>query len=205
MTDASASPKTPAKWVRPVVDYGGLLVFLIGYVVTGRNLVQATWFLVAGSAVSLVIGLVFEKRIAPLPLLAGAFALVFGGLTLYFHDARFVKMKPTFINIALGLAMLVGLWLRKNPLKALLGSSLHLPDHAWRTLTLRYGFFFLFQAALNEAVWRTQPETVWVLFRFPGLQILALVFSFSQLPLMMKAMKETELQEEVERATAKPD
>ena len=181
----------PPKWVRPVVDYGGLVLFLAAYLLT-KDMIKATGALVAGSAISLVIGLIFEKRIAPLPLMAGGFALVFGGLTLYFHDVRFVKMKPTFINVALGLAMLIGLWLRKNPLKAMLGSAIHLPEPAWRTLTLRYGLFFLAQAVLNEIVWRTQPETTWVLFRFPGLQILAVLFSLSQLPLMMKGMKAME-------------
>jgi intracellular septation protein len=39
---------------------------------------------------------------------------------------------------------------------------------------------------LNEAVWRTQPDGVWIWFRMPGLQILALVFSLSQVPLMLK-------------------
>jgi intracellular septation protein len=39
---------------------------------------------------------------------------------------------------------------------------------------------------LNEAVWRTQPESTWIWFRMPGLQILSLVFSLTQLPLMMK-------------------
>lgn len=186
----SPIPAAP-KWVRPVVDYGGLVLFLIAYLLT-KDMIKATAALVVGSAISLVIGLIFEKRIAPLPLMAGGFALVFGGLTLYFNDVRFVKMKPTFINVALGGAMLIGLWLRKNPLKALLGSAIHLPEPAWRTLTLRYGLFFLAQAVLNEIVWRTQPETTWVLFRFPGLQILAVLFSISQLPLMMKGMKAME-------------
>jgi len=185
------SPSVDRKWVRPVVDYGGLVLFLIAYLVT-KDMIKATGALVVGSAIGLAVGLVFEKRIAPLPLMAGGFALVFGGLTLYFNDVRFVKMKPTFINTALGLAMLVGLWLRKNPLKALLGPAIHLPDAAWRTLTLRYGLFFLFQAVLNEIVWRTQPEATWVLFRFPGLQILAIAFSLSQLPLMMKGIKASE-------------
>jgi intracellular septation protein len=120
-------------------------------------------------------------------------------------------MKPTFVNICLGGVMLVGLALRKNPLKGLLGSALHLPDWAWRTLTFRYGLFFLFQAALNEVVWRTQSDTVWAFFRFPGLQILALLFSFSQLPLMMKGLKEAEVAAkatetmETADAAAKPD
>lgn len=203
MTATPPAPVTTHKWVRPTVDYGGLAVFMVTYFVT-KDMIQATFALVIGSALALAVGFVFEKRIAPLPLMAGVFALIFGGLTLIFHNDVFVKMKPTVINIALGSAMLIGLALRKNPLKALLGSALNLPDPAWRTLTFRYGLFFLVQAALNEIVWRTQPEATWVLFRFPGLQVLALLFSFSQLPLMMKGMKEMETQADAAKAGAEP-
>jgi len=61
-----------------------------------------------------------------------------------------------------------------------------LPDEAWRKLTVRYSLFFLAMAGLNEWVWRTQSDAHWVLFRMPGLWILALLFSFTQVPLMMK-------------------
>ena len=38
-------------WVRNFVDYSPLVVFLIAYFATGRNIADATWGLVAGSAV----------------------------------------------------------------------------------------------------------------------------------------------------------
>jgi intracellular septation protein len=171
--------------IRSGVDYAGPLAFLLGYLIT-RNLLTATWALVGASAAALIVGYVAERRIAPMPLFAGLAALIFGTLTLVFHDTRFVKIKPTVINTVLAGVMLGGVWLKKNPLKALLGDALKLPDPAWRTLTLRYGMFFLFTAVLNEAVWRTQPDGTWIWFRMPGLQILALVFSLSQVPLMLK-------------------
>ena len=171
--------------IRSGVDYAGPLAFLLGYLIT-RNLLTATWALVGASGLALIVGYVVERRIAPMPLFAGLTALIFGTLTLVFHDTRFVKIKPTVINAVLAGVMLGGVWLKKNPLKALLGDALKLPDPAWRTLTLRYGVFFLFTAILNEAVWRTQPDGIWIWFRMPGLQILALVFSLSQVPLMLK-------------------
>jgi hypothetical protein len=67
-----------------------------------------------------------------------------------------------------------------------------LPDPLWRTLAIRYGIYFLLVAGLNEAVWRTQPEEVWVLFRMPGLQLLSLAFSATQFPLMMRGAKAME-------------
>lgn len=176
--------------VRFVVDYGGLVAFLVGYFLfTGRDLVAATWWLVAGSAISLLVGLVLERRIAPIPAVSGGAALFFGGLTLVFHDETFVKIKPTVMNALFGVILLGALALGKSPLKMLIGSSLALPDEAWRKLTLNYGLYFLAVAVLNEVVWRTQPEEAWMLFRMPGLMILGLVFSFAQAPIMMKYMR----------------
>lgn len=192
--------------VRAIVDYGGLAVFVVAYFIAKLILKQppnpalltATWGLVAGSAVALVVGLVAERRIAPLPLFAGLLALIFGGLTLVFHDPRFVKIKPTAINIVLGSAMLGGTAMGKNPLKSLFSSALNLSPEGWRKLTIRYGVFFFVMAGLNEAVWRTQPDAVWVLFRFPGLQILSLLFALTQVPMMMKDMKAAEAAAELE-------
>ena len=201
-------PPTPSKnaAVRAIVDYGGLAVFLLAYFVARMILKQpgnpalltATWGLVVGSALALVVGLVVERRIAPLPLFAGLAALIFGGLTLVFHDPRFVKIKPTAINVALAGVMLIGTAMGKNPLKALFADALHLSPQGWRKLTIRYGIFFLVMAGANEAVWRTQPDSVWILFRFPGLQVLSLLFAVTQVPMMMKDMKGLETAAEME-------
>ncbi len=203
MADGGAPPNP---FVRAIVDYGGLAVFLATYFVARMVLKQpgnpalltATWGLVGGSAVALLVGLVVERRVAPLPLFAGLAALIFGGLTLVFHDPRFVKIKPTAINVALAGVMLIGTAMGKNPLKALFADALHLSPQGWRKLTIRYGIFFLVMAGLNEAVWRTQPDSVWILFRFPGLQVLSLLFAVTQVPMMMKDMKSLETAAEME-------
>ena len=53
-------------------------------------------------------------------------------------------------------------------------------------------------AVINEMVWRTQPDEIWVLFRMPGLQLLALFFSATQFPLMLKGAKAMEAEGEAE-------
>jgi intracellular septation protein len=184
------------------VDYGGLALFLVGYIVHHRDLVLATWWLVGGSAIGLIIGLVVEKRLATMPLLAGGAALVCGGLTLAFHDPRFLKVKPTIINLAFAVFLLGGTLMKRNPLKHLIGEALHMTDEGWRKLTLRYGLYFLFVAMLNEVVWRTQTDTTWTFFRFPGLQILALLFSFSQVPLIMKSAQQAEAEASADEPVA---
>jgi intracellular septation protein len=177
--------------LRLAIDYSGAAVFVISYFAT-HDFQAATWCLVAVSVLALVVGYALERRIAPLPLIYGGAALVFGALTLTFHDPRFVKMKTTFVDLALGLSMLIGLALGRSPIKMLIGESLKMSEDGWRRLTLRFGVFFVCMAALNEAVWRTQPDQVWVLFRMPGLLILSFLFSFTQVPMMMKDAKALE-------------
>ena len=208
--DAPKPPRAKAHGaIRIIVDYGGIATFGLAYFLRlrfvaaanplgwalaaggagHRDLTAATGWLVAGSAISLLIGLIAERRLAPMPLIAGGFALVFGGLTIGFHDPRFIKIKPTVVNVIFGAVLLAGVALRRNPLRWLLGEALALPDQAWRKLTLRYAFYFLLMAALNETVWRTQSDATWVNFHVWGQWTCVILFSASQIPFMMRYMK----------------
>jgi intracellular septation protein len=204
MAESEAKPSPVL--VRSIVDFGGLAAWFAAFLVLwlgmhtprAEALLQATWWLVGGSAAALALGLIVERRIAPLPLFAGLAALVFGGLALAFHDILWVKIKPTAINLTLAVVMLAGTALGRNPLKAVFSTAITLSPGAWRKLTIRYGVFFLAMAALNEAVWRTQPDNIWVVFRFPGLPILSVLFAISQAPMMVKDMKAMESAAELE-------
>ena len=104
--------------------------------------------------------------------------------------AGFALLAPAlgYAPAAFAAALLGGVALRKNPLKLLLGDSLKMADAAWRTLTIRYGLYFVFIALANEVVWRTQSDEVWVGFRIAVLP-LAIVFSLAQVPFMMKNLQ----------------
>ena len=181
-------------WVRNFVDYSALAVFLVAYYATGRNITTATWALVIGSGVALLVGLIVERRIAPLPAIAGGAALVFGGASLFFHDPRILKMKPTVMNGLFAVGLLGGMALGKNPLRLMLGEAFDMPPKVWRQLTLNFAMLFAGLAILNEIVWRTQPEATWVIFRFPGMMILTFAFSIAHAPLLMKHVKSDEKQ-----------
>jgi intracellular septation protein len=195
MTDAERLPqedlpKNDSHWLRAAVDFGALIAFGVVYFAT-HDLLKATWAIVAGSAVALVVGLTVEKRLAPLPLIIGVFALVFGGLTLVTHDTRYLKMEGSFLYIALGLGLLIGGRMGLNPLKELLGSALHMPLPAWRTLTIRYAVFFLALGVANEAVRRLGSDDLfarWKVAKF----VISLLFSFAQAPFVLKHATETE-------------
>lgn len=183
-------PKNDSHWLRAAVDFGALVAFGVVYAVT-HDLLTATWAIVAGSAVALTVGLVVEKRLAPLPLIIGVFALVFGGLTLVTHDTRYLKMEGSFLYVALGLGLLIGGRMGLNPLKELLGSALRMPLPAWRTLTVRYAVFFLVLGVANEAVRRLGSDDLfakWKVAKF----VISLVFSLAQAPFLMKHAMESE-------------
>ncbi|THD50965.1 septation protein IspZ [Phenylobacterium sp.] len=191
MSSESAAPQKPApklpKWVHYVIDYGGLVAWILTLVIT-RSAITSSWVIVGASLLALAVGLVVERRVAPMPLVTAVVGLIFGGLTLFFHDERFIKVKPTILYALLGLFLITGALRGKNPLKVLMGDAFHLPDPVVRTLTLRYALFFFAVAAANEAVWRTQSTVFWGFFKFPGVPVLIFLFAMSQAPLMMKHM-----------------
>ncbi len=171
--------------VSSLVDFGWPLGLIIGFLLT-HDMVKASWGLVAGAGLALAVGYGLERRIAPMPLIAGVMALVFGTLALVFHDPKFVYMKPTVTSALFGVLLIGGVLMGYNPLKIMLNAAFQLPDPAWRILTWRYALFFLLMAALNEAVWRTQSQAVWLMLRFPVGQILHVVFALAQVPFLMK-------------------
>lgn len=207
MSEAEPIAPAPPTWIRQVVDFGAIAAFALAFLVLrlgglpgDEALVQATWALVAGAAVAVGVGVLVEKRLAIMPLLVGGFALVFGVLTIVFNDDLFVKLKVTVLNASLAVALLGGVMLGKQPLKALLGSVIPVNDRAWRILTVRYGLFFLAVALVNEAVrseplvaWCAarmgleglDPADVWVSFR-GVLWIASTAFGLTQVPLIMK-------------------
>jgi intracellular septation protein len=182
----SEKPRRKAGWVGVAVDYAAPVAF-VAVLLTRHDFQLATWVLVGASALALLIGLLVERRLALMPLLAGGTALIFGGLTLFFHDSSFVKMKLTFVDTALAVLLLGGLAMGKNPLKAVLGEALKLPDKAWKSLTVRYALFFLVCAVTNEVLRRTLSDEHWGVFRLALLGA-ALLFSLAQTPFLMKHM-----------------
>lgn len=206
------------QWIRQAVDFGALIAFMAAYFIT-RDMIKATWVLVIASAIALAIGFILEKRLAPMPLITGGFALIFGILTIVTDDDLFVKLKLTIQNVLLAAVLLGSLPLRKYPFKALLGSTLKVTDEAWRKLTLRYGLYFLCVAIANEvfrspaavtAIWSAlgqgtpDPNAIWTGFR-GILWIAASVFGLSQVPLIMKNMIKDEEPEETAATPDTPD
>jgi intracellular septation protein len=191
--------KHAAKWVQPVVDYSGLGIFVLIFIIQ-RDLVMASWGLAAGSAVGLIVGFLMQRKLAWMPLVTGASAIFFASLTLIFHDSFFIKIKLTVVDSIFAVLLLGGLAMNKHPLRAVLGGAIKMSDAAWRTLTIRYGLYCVALAVAN-AVIALNPtifsDAVWVAFRFPVVPIATVLFSLAQTPFLMREMKDEEAIEDV--------
>jgi intracellular septation protein len=123
-------------------------------------------------------------RIPIMPMVSGAFVLVFGSLTLMLHDALFIKMKPTIVNALFAAILFGGLMYGQSLLKVLFGEVFRLREPGWRILTFRWACFFVCLAVLNEVVWRSFSTEFWVSFKVFGIMPLTLDFALSQIGLL---------------------
>ena len=133
-----------------------------------------------------------ERRVPMVLVVTAVVVMVFGGLTLYLDDERFIKMKPTIVQALFAVVLLGGLMLRKPLLKPLLSAAWQLTDRGWQQLTLRFGLFFAVMAVVNEIVWRTQSTDFWVNYKIFGALALTFAFTASQARLIMRSQVDPE-------------
>jgi len=152
----------------------------------GGPIFIATGLFMIATALALSVSWVLTRTLPMMPLVSGVVVFVFGGLTLYLQDDLFIKMKPTIINTLFGAVLLGGLFFGKSLLGYVFDSAFSLDAEGWRKLTLRWGLFFLFLAIINEVVWRNFSTDFWVAFKVWAVMPITLVFTFSQMPLIMR-------------------
>ncbi len=170
-----------------VTDFGPLLIFFTVYYKSGNNLSVAIPPLIIATLIAVLISYVVEKKVPYLPLIGGIVISVFGGLTLYFNNPIFLYMKPTIINIIFAIILFIGrAFFNKNLLKYFFQNAFQIDEIGWDKLNNRWMLFFIFLALVNELVWRTQTEVVWVNFKVWGILPLTFVFTALQIPVINK-------------------
>jgi intracellular septation protein len=152
----------------------------------GGPIFMATGLFMVATAISLAVSWALTRTIPIMPLVSGVVVFVFGALTLWLQDDVFIKMKPTIVNTLFGVVLLGGLFFGKSLLGYVFGSAFRLDAEGWRKLTLRWGLFFLVLAIANEIVWRNFSTDAWVAFKVWAIMPITLVFTMTQLPLIMR-------------------
>jgi intracellular septation protein len=179
----------PSGGVRLLVDIGPLLIFFaVNFLYPGPGKIfVATGAFMAAMMAAMVFTQVRYGKISPLLLFSGVMVVVLGGLTLWLHDELFIKLKPTIYYIFVAGLLAFGLKTDRPFLKMVLGSAYPgLTDVGWRKLTRNWALFFLFMAALNETVWRTQSTDFWIGFKLWGAIPLTFLFAALNVPMLLR-------------------
>ena len=167
-----------------LTDVGPLAVFFIFY--TRSDLKSAILPFMIATIIAVLISYIIEKKIPIMPTVGAAIILIFGGLTIYFDNETFFKMKPTIINLLFAGILYGGVIFNKLLLQYLLGAALKLKEEGWRILTIRWIYFFIALAILNEIIWRTQSTDIWVNFKVFGILPITFIFTLAQFTIIKK-------------------
>jgi intracellular septation protein len=107
--------------------------------------------------------------------------IFFGGLTAYFNDERFFKMKTTIVYGFMAGILGVGLLRGQSYLQYVMEEFLPMEQEGWMIFTKRVTGIFIVLAVANEIIWRTQSTDLWVKLETFAFPVVLFVFLWVQI------------------------
>jgi intracellular septation protein len=169
-------------WVKSALELGPALLFFAAYMrlkdetytilgtdYTGFIVVTAAFIPILLASIAALWWL--TGRVSRMQVFTAVLVIVFGGLTVWFNDEAFFKIKTTIVYGLFAALLGIGLLLRQSWLEYVIGELLPMQHAGWMILTRRLAAMFAALAVANEVVWRTLPTEVWVpveTFVFPA-------------------------------------
>jgi intracellular septation protein len=177
--------------LRMLIDYGPLAVFfVVNSYAPGlqiQRIMTATVAFMVAMTVAMGISWWKARHISPMLWITGALVLVFGSLTLWFHDQTFIQIKPTIVYTMFAVILGYGLIAKKPLLQSLLETAYPgLSAKGWRLLTINWTGFFVAMAVLNEAMRQVLTWDQWVTFKTWAVIPMTLVFAMLNIPMLLK-------------------
>lgn len=177
--------KKPGALLTFILDFGPLLAFFIAYQISG--IIVGTLTFMIAIIVSITISLIKAGRVAPMSWISAVLVVGFGGLTIYFHDPKFIQIKPTIIYTGFALLLFGGLAMRRPLLKYVFGPIFEgLSEAGWLKLSRNWALFFAAMAMLNEALRATLTFETWLSVKVWGITILSLAFAYANIPMLLR-------------------
>jgi intracellular septation protein len=178
-------------WVKLALEMGPVLAFFLAFgrfkdmkVMIGGTeyggFILATATFVPLLILSTLVLWRLTGRLSVMQIATLVIVLVFGGLSVWFNDPRFFKMKPTLIYLLFAGVLGFGLTRGKSYLALVMDEAMPLKHEGWMILTRRLVGFFAALAVVNEVIWRTMSDQAWVNFKTFGLSAAIFVFFMAQ-------------------------
>ena len=178
--------------VRQLLELGPTIIFFVLYL-----RIKDDTFTIGGTEYSgfIVAALVFVPvllvgigtlwaltgTLSRMQLFTAFMVIFFGGLTAYFNDERFFKIKTTIVYGCMSGLLAIGLLQGRSYLEWVLGALLPMQREGWMILTRRLAMVFAALAVANEAIWRTQTTELWVKLETFGMPAVLFVFLWLQI------------------------
>ena len=181
--------------LKQVLELGPTIVFFIIY-----TKIKDNTYTLAGTAYSgfIVATLIFvpilliamgvlwflTKKLSRMQMFTAFMVIFFGGLTAYFNDERFFKMKTSIVYGAIAAILGIGLLRGRSYLEWVMGDILPMEMEGWMILTKRVALIFIGFAIANEVIWRTMSTDTWVTletFAFPIVMMILIGLQFAAL------------------------
>ena len=162
-------------------DMFPVVAFFIVYKIWG--LYWGTFALIVASAIQILLMQIKHGYVKPIYWLSFILILIFGSLTIFFHDPLFLKWKVSIINWLMGSAFLISHFFKKTVLEIFVkqaDTAPALPGDILRKINSLWGVFFLFLGTLNIYIAYHYSTNTWVNFKVFGMFGLTLVFVFLQ-------------------------
>ena len=210
-----AAEKPKSGWLNILVDYGPLLVFLGVYKFSsgdGEGTASQIIAVINGTIafmVAAIVALLFSRwkfgRVSPMLILSTVLIVGFGALTIWLRDERFIQIKPTAIYAMFGVLLIGGYLRGRALLQILLEAAFEGVDReGWLKLSRNWGVFFLLLAGLNEVLRATLTFEGWLWAKFWVFMPLSFLFTFTQLPMLLRHGLAIEDEKTVEREAPPP-
>lgn len=190
-------PRTVSPWVKFALEFGPVIAFFLAFgrlkemTVTIGGTAYGGFILATAIFVPLLVlctlilwGL--TGRLSPMQIATLVLVVVFGGLSVWFNDERFFKMKPTIIYAIFAGILGFGLMRGKSYLALVTEGAMPLTGEGWMILTRRLMFFFAGLAVANEVIWRSFSDQAWVNFKTFGLPAALFAFFMAQSGLLKR-------------------
>jgi len=203
MRETNMAEKQINPILKQVLELGPTLVFFLIYLRIKENtytfggtdysgFIVATLVFVPILLVSMAILWKLSGKLSRMQVFTAFMVIFFGGLTAYFNDERFFKMKTSIVYGVFAAILGIGLLRGQSYLRYIMEDCLPMEKEGWMILTRRLVAMFGAMALANEYIWRTQTTELWVKLETFAFPVVLFLFLWSQIVLLQKYLIEPE-------------
>lgn len=166
-----------------IIDLLPLAAFVGAWALS--NIYTATIVLMVSCVALAIYRWINSRSLPKMHVATAVLACVFGGLTLYFRNPEFIKLKFSLVYLLIAVTMLTSHFVSDKVLiQRIPQDALKLPNAVWRRVSLAWIAYFVALAGVNWYIAENFSEKVWFSFKFLASTLLPVVFMLAQAPFL---------------------